>query len=130
MFRKWLFKNSDHFSHGIPRVEKSRRYNVFSVTRGSVVTACLEDSTLTKRPDRPLDLRVRQRDQRDRRAYIEVIRTSFSIQQNSNKSISVGYVVDEVDIRQLVVRIIIHVYPTLSMSEMRKQHIPTLQVLV
>ncbi|GFV58832.1 hypothetical protein TNCV_1673611 [Trichonephila clavipes] len=45
---------------------------------------------------------------------------SFPIQPNSNTSISVGYAVDEVDIRQLGVHITIHVHHMLSMSEMRK----------
>ncbi|GFU83703.1 hypothetical protein TNCV_522971 [Trichonephila clavipes] len=52
---------------------------------------------------------------------------SFPVQSNSNSSISVSYVVDEVDICQLGVRITIHVHRTLSMFEMRKPHVPTLQ---
>ncbi|GFU82279.1 hypothetical protein TNCV_3195511 [Trichonephila clavipes] len=65
MFRKWVVKNSGHFPTGSPRDEKRRRYNVFSVSQGSVTTALLED---TMRPDRPRSLRGRQtRDQRNKR---------------------------------------------------------------
>ncbi|GFW03781.1 hypothetical protein TNCV_2538921 [Trichonephila clavipes] len=49
----------------------------------------------------------------------------FSIQPNHN--ISVGLAIDEVDIRQLCVRITIHIHRKLSMSEMRKSHPPILQ---
>ncbi|GFW30070.1 transposable element Tcb2 transposase [Trichonephila clavipes] len=52
---------------------------------------------------------------------------SFFIQPNNNTSISAGYIVDEVDICQLGVRITIHVHHMLSMSEMRKSHAPTLR---
>ncbi|GFX44309.1 DUF4817 domain-containing protein [Trichonephila clavipes] len=45
---------------------------------------------------------------------------SFPMQTNSNTSISVDLVVDELDNHQLGVHIAIHVHRTLSMSEMRK----------
>ncbi|GFV83095.1 hypothetical protein TNCV_2802211 [Trichonephila clavipes] len=57
-------------------------------------------------------------------------RISFHIQPNSNTSISVGYFVDDEDIRQFNVRIAIHVHRTLSMSEMRKPYVPTLRAHV
>ncbi|GFX50548.1 hypothetical protein TNCV_614771 [Trichonephila clavipes] len=55
---------------------------------------------------------------------------SFAIQPNSNTSISIGKIVDEEEIHQLGVRITIHVHRTLSMSEMKKPHVPTLQTHV
>ncbi|GFV57709.1 hypothetical protein TNCV_1552011 [Trichonephila clavipes] len=52
-FRKWLVKNSDHFPTSSPRDEKRRRFNVLSVSHGSVTTARLEEKALTMRPHRP-----------------------------------------------------------------------------
>ncbi|GFX20744.1 hypothetical protein TNCV_78011 [Trichonephila clavipes] len=52
------------------------------------------------------------------------------IQSNSNTFISIGKAVDEVDIHQLGVRVTIHIHCTLSMSEMRKPPVPTLQARV
>ncbi|GFS53345.1 hypothetical protein TNCV_1327061 [Trichonephila clavipes] len=49
---------------------------------------------------------------------------------NRSVSISVGYAVDEVDIRQLGIRITIHVHRTLSMYEMRKPHVLTVRAHV
>ncbi|GFW37224.1 hypothetical protein TNCV_5021221 [Trichonephila clavipes] len=53
--------------------------------------------------------------------------TSFPIQPNSKTFISVGKVVDEVDFYQLGVHTKIHIYRTLSMSEMRKSYVPKLR---
>ncbi|GFY24438.1 transposable element Tcb1 transposase [Trichonephila clavipes] len=51
---------------------------------------------------------------------------SFPMQSNNITSISIGRAIVEVDIRQLGVRITVHVHRTLSMSEMRKPHVPIL----
>ncbi|GFU72786.1 hypothetical protein TNCV_1515481 [Trichonephila clavipes] len=52
----------------------------------------------------------------------------FPMQPNSNTFIAVGMALVEVDIRQLGVRITIHVHHTLPLSEMRKPHIPTCEL--
>ncbi|GFY10949.1 hypothetical protein TNCV_1124701 [Trichonephila clavipes] len=55
---------------------------------------------------------------------------SLPIQPNSNTSIFIDYAVDEVEIHQLGIHVTIHVHRTLSMSEMRKPHVPTLRAHV
>ncbi|GFU74337.1 hypothetical protein TNCV_2445121 [Trichonephila clavipes] len=52
---------------------------------------------------------------------------SFTVEPNSSTFIFFGSVVDEVNIRQLGVRITIHCHRTLSVSEMRKPHGSTLR---
>ncbi|GFX60702.1 hypothetical protein TNCV_4976781 [Trichonephila clavipes] len=54
-------------------------------------------------------------------------RIYFPLKPKSNMFISVGWVVDEVDIWPLDIRITIPVHRTLFMSEMRKPHVPTLR---
>ncbi|GFW84313.1 hypothetical protein TNCV_1131821 [Trichonephila clavipes] len=54
----------------------------------------------------------------------------FPIEPNSSPFISVGYAVDEVNIRQLGVRITIHVPRPLSVPEMRKPLVLTLRARV
>ncbi|GFV91855.1 hypothetical protein TNCV_2975261 [Trichonephila clavipes] len=77
--------------------------------------------------DRSLFLQVLMHPSKRLRISLTPRWISFSIQSKSSMLVYVGQAVDEVDIRQLGVRITINVHRMLSMSEMRKPHVPILR---